>query len=249
MEVDPDNWTGEMDEERVTYKLLEYAHDSARELYEYHVKALEESFHLRNCWPCIEQGFDCDGEEPCRQYICDENGHVCEYPQTNPNKPIPLYRLSKEDHQDLYDLAREWLEAANAYLLSRIRFQARYPGAWHVSEGPHDHRTTPEGHLTKLNMIKQEVCAITGRVLDHLTWRDKELYESRGEVDFPSAVNPKIKYNTSTSLSRIAYPGQHQFPDVMEPNLRKKVNISDPLPDQRMPPKLPTYPNVYLIDY
>jgi hypothetical protein len=33
-----------------------------------------------------------------------ENGHVCEYPETNPNKPIPLYRLSKKDHQDLYDL-------------------------------------------------------------------------------------------------------------------------------------------------
>jgi hypothetical protein len=53
-----------MDEEWLSYKLLECAHDSARELYEYHVKALEESFYLRNCWPCIEQGFDCDGEEP-----------------------------------------------------------------------------------------------------------------------------------------------------------------------------------------
>jgi hypothetical protein len=49
MEVDPDNWTEEMDEERVTYKRLEKAHDSARELYEYQVKALEESFHLRKC--------------------------------------------------------------------------------------------------------------------------------------------------------------------------------------------------------
>jgi hypothetical protein len=39
MEVDPDNWTEEMGEERVTYKFLEYAHDSTRELYEYHVKA------------------------------------------------------------------------------------------------------------------------------------------------------------------------------------------------------------------
>ena len=119
-----------------------------------------------------------------------------------------------------HDLANNWLKAANACLLARMEFQASYPGAWHLLEGPHDHHTTSEGHLTKLNIIKQEICGVTGRLIDHLTWRDKELYKSRGEVDFPSTTNPKIKYNTSISLSQIKYSGQYRSPDFVEPNLR-----------------------------
>jgi hypothetical protein len=80
---------------------------------------------------------------------------------------------------------------------------------------------------SRVNIIKQEICAVTGRLIDHLNWRGKELYESRGEVDFPSTTNPKIKYNTSIFLSQITYPGQHRFPDFVEPNLRKKINISE----------------------
>ncbi|PMD27365.1 hypothetical protein NA56DRAFT_743689 [Hyaloscypha hepaticicola] len=114
-------------------------------------------------------------------------------PRLSPTYPSPFYRLSKEDHQDLYNLANNWLKATNTHLLARMEFQASYPGAWHLSEGPHDHRTTSKGHLTKLNIIKQEICAVTGRLINHLTWRDKELYESRG--------------NTSISLSHITYPG------------------------------------------
>jgi hypothetical protein len=82
--------------------------------------------------------------------------------------PLSVYPLTQKDHQDLLDLAVDWRLAANQHFEARVDFQSKWAGAWYLKDGPDDCRTNQEGHLTKLNIIKQEICAVSGRVIDHL---------------------------------------------------------------------------------
>ncbi|KAL5331869.1 hypothetical protein ACEPPN_001408 [Leptodophora sp. 'Broadleaf-Isolate-01'] len=138
MEVHPESWSAEMDREHQDYDDKKLAHTQARANHENMVLYIKE------------------------QCVLDENEHVCEYPPERviidfEKAPLPFYILAKEDHQDLLGLANDWLEAANKHLAARISFQMKWAGAWIVKNGPEDPRTDQEGHLTKLNGLKQEI--------------------------------------------------------------------------------------------
>jgi hypothetical protein len=93
-------------------------------------------------------------------------------------------------------------------------------------------------HLTKINEIKQEICAVTGRVVDHLMWRDKKLNHISGTWD------PMVKFNRST-LVDTKPPGTHTFPSTRrspiklkesnERTNRQKANQSEPTKNQKWP--------------
>lgn len=163
MEVHPESWSAEMDREHQDYDDKKLAHTQARANHENMVLYIKEQviFKLR-CWLCIAQDLHCNSDLPCDQCVLDENEHVCEYPPERviidfEKAPLPFYILAKEDHQDLLGLANDWLEAANKHLAARISFQMKWAGAWIVKNGPEDPRTDQEGHLTKLNGLKQEI--------------------------------------------------------------------------------------------
>jgi hypothetical protein len=153
--------------------------------------------------------------------LLDENEHVCAYPpQVNLEKiPLPFYLLTKEDQQDLLVLAMYWRCAANEYLKARVDFHSKWAGAWYIKDGLGDPR---EGHLTKLNNIKREICAVSSRVIEHLAWRDKDIYAERaGEGEIAIVTDVRVKYNACANVSFLEHEGQHRFPSKQPSNLRR----------------------------
>jgi hypothetical protein len=87
------------------------------------------------------------------------------------------------------------------------------------------------GNFIKINEIKPEISAITGRVADHLMWRDKKSGHFSGQWD------PMVKFNRST-LADTKPTGTHTFPSTSrspiqlkernERTKRQKANQSEP---------------------
>ena len=106
-------------------------------------------------------------------------------------RPSWLWELTGGEHSDLIDLANDWRQHLAKAIDLRLQILINYPGAF-LPEDTRQH----VGHLTVVNIAKQELCKVTGRIMDHLSWRD--LPQDEFGV-------PPINWNQSTMADRSRY--------------------------------------------
>ncbi|WEW55220.1 hypothetical protein PRK78_000649 [Emydomyces testavorans] len=202
-------WTDEMIRRWDEYKDLDEYHIRAEASYNEMVQSLAKDLDQRRCFPCISNRTECNEKLPCDTCRAEEMPHVCQYPEHNRTTPLPLwfYRLT-EDNQILLDFAKIWKAAATAHLDARLAFMEEFPGAFG------DAKATL-GHFQRINQIRQDVCAVTSRVMDHLLWRD----EAAGDMVTP--WDPPVAYDRSTVVDT-KLPGQHRFPSMDESPIRRQ---------------------------
>ena len=199
-----------MIEVRDRYKKSQESATRARSLYYQRETAIADEIEAsrRYCQHCRLNNLECDCERPCS--ACVGANIACsllqrrEKPPTleleeGQTRPSWMWEMNKAEHSDLIDLANLWRQHLAQVIDLRLQFLIEYPDAF-----AKDDTSQRVGHLTAVNVAKQELCKVTGRIVDHLSWRDLP-QEDFGE--------PPINWNRSTMADHSHY-GQHTFPSA-----------------------------------
>ena len=165
-------WSDEMVALRAEYKKSDAKAIRARSLYYQReaeiAREIEES--RRYCQSCRLNQLECEFARPCSECVGGNLADQCSLLQRREKSPTLelqegetrpswLWEMTEGEHSDLIDLANLWRQHLTQAIDLRLRFLIEYPDAFAL-----DDCKQRLGHLTAVNVAKQELCKITGRI-------------------------------------------------------------------------------------
>ena len=205
-------WTKAMKD---IYKRYKKAEDEVKVLkieYKIKVQAIQNDIEhsRRTCDNCLALGIECNEHAPCGFCVAVRvECHNTRHPRrpnrperkNDQSRPTFLWEMSQQHHADLVYILQACQYKMGIAVEQRLKLMIDYPHAFNSDPA------AQLGHFNAINVAKQETCAVTGRLVDHLMWRDARPEERYGE--------PWIKFNRST-MANCTHYGQHKYPSTSQ---------------------------------